>query len=299
MTIYTCSNCQKDFGQKSNYISHLNRKFPCKSTVSDNTCQGCRKEFASRYSLLRHQSKGTCKILLPVEELSIHGDKVCQGCFKEFVSHSSMVRHQSKRACKTIIELRQRVLELESKACSSSVLGSNNTFNTIIKVDSISMSSTPACSASSIIIFGEEDLDSIPLEVRKDMIQSPYSLITKYVRHVHLNPLIPEQHNINLTNLRGNVCQVVGKDGQIETRIFSSSFETILRGASTVIKICANDEEIKLTPAQTSDLKDLHEKIRFHETGEAKVFIDASEDQVKRLLYDKRKMTSKAMKSLK
>jgi hypothetical protein len=39
-----CENCKKKFSQKSNYVSHLNRKFPCKTVID--------KEVPDKYKLL-------------------------------------------------------------------------------------------------------------------------------------------------------------------------------------------------------------------------------------------------------
>jgi len=36
MVLYKCNKCNKEFNRKSNYINHINRKFPCNNLVSEN-----------------------------------------------------------------------------------------------------------------------------------------------------------------------------------------------------------------------------------------------------------------------
>ena len=36
MVLYKCNKCNKEFNRKSNYINHINRKFPCNNLVIDN-----------------------------------------------------------------------------------------------------------------------------------------------------------------------------------------------------------------------------------------------------------------------
>ena len=36
MVLYKCNKCNKEFNRKSNYINHINRKFPCNNLVIEN-----------------------------------------------------------------------------------------------------------------------------------------------------------------------------------------------------------------------------------------------------------------------
>lgn len=70
MPKYVCEKCGKEFKQKSNYLSHKNRKFPCKESltkskrdsksVAKNICSFCKVTFSRKDSLKRHLKNG-CK----------------------------------------------------------------------------------------------------------------------------------------------------------------------------------------------------------------------------------------------
>ena len=306
MTIYTCSRCHKDFYLKANYTSHINRKFPCEATPRDqnHTCHGCGKEFASHFSMLRHQSKGACKAHSEPGP-SQSPERVCQGCGKEFASHQSMVKHQSRGACKTVLELKQGFLALKAEAVDlkaelaalKAESGSKNTFN--INVDnSINTVNNTICVGpnSGMTVFGEEDPSKIPHEIRMQILQSP-SYFMEYFKMTHLNPETPEQHNMKYTNRRDNAFQVVGKDGQLQTILADTAFGTVSKGASSFVDFHKDEKE--LTPENRTRLKSICDMLtKPHVDGEAKAYKNSCISQVKRAIYDKRKMVVDTMKRL-
>jgi uncharacterized C2H2 Zn-finger protein len=61
MVFYNCEKCNKEFSQKSNYLSHINRKKSCIiDDDDDNTnviiykCNKCNKEFNQKCNYLSH-----------------------------------------------------------------------------------------------------------------------------------------------------------------------------------------------------------------------------------------------------
>jgi len=73
MVFYKCEKCNKEFHQKSNYLSHINRKKSCitnentnediVNNTNDNTniinykCEKCNKEFNQKCNYLLHINK--------------------------------------------------------------------------------------------------------------------------------------------------------------------------------------------------------------------------------------------------
>jgi uncharacterized C2H2 Zn-finger protein len=59
MVTYKCEECNKEFNQKSNYLSHINRKKSC--VLIDNNiiykCEKCNKEFNHKINYLYHINK--------------------------------------------------------------------------------------------------------------------------------------------------------------------------------------------------------------------------------------------------
>jgi len=77
MVLYKCNKCNKEFNRKSNYITHINRKFSCNNLVIENiilddtnsvsessvtekkmyTCETCLKEFNKKSNYTSHINK--------------------------------------------------------------------------------------------------------------------------------------------------------------------------------------------------------------------------------------------------
>jgi uncharacterized C2H2 Zn-finger protein len=83
MVFYKCEKCNKEFHQKCNYISHINKKFSCISTNEEKNviiykCDKCNKEFNKKCNYITHiNRKLSCdgvdsknnQLLLKIKEL--------------------------------------------------------------------------------------------------------------------------------------------------------------------------------------------------------------------------------------
>jgi uncharacterized C2H2 Zn-finger protein len=83
MVFYKCEKCNKEFNQKCNYVSHINKKNSCISTNEDKNiiiykCDKCNKEFKKKSNYITHiNRKLSCngidsennQLLLKVKEL--------------------------------------------------------------------------------------------------------------------------------------------------------------------------------------------------------------------------------------
>ena len=83
MVFYKCNKCNKEFNQKCNYMSHINKKFSCISTNEEKNiiiykCDKCNKEFNQKCNYITHiNRKISCdgidsknnQLLLKIKEL--------------------------------------------------------------------------------------------------------------------------------------------------------------------------------------------------------------------------------------
>ena len=83
MVFYKCNKCNKEFNQKCNYMSHINKKFSCISTNEEKNiiiykCDKCNKEFNQKCNYIAHiNRKISCdgidsknnQLLLKIKEL--------------------------------------------------------------------------------------------------------------------------------------------------------------------------------------------------------------------------------------
>lgn len=68
MPDYQCQICYKKFSQKSNYFTHINRKYKCQKPIiyeepiqeETNCCVFCKKQYSSKGMLKRH-IENNCK----------------------------------------------------------------------------------------------------------------------------------------------------------------------------------------------------------------------------------------------
>jgi len=110
---YQCDKCNKIFNKKSNYLTHINKKFECDNNII-HKCKRCYKEFNKKSHYDAHvKRKIQCKSLnQPIEEIynhindSIHEntnikDNQCPHCLKEFYQKGNAIKH-IEYSCKSL-----------------------------------------------------------------------------------------------------------------------------------------------------------------------------------------------------
>jgi uncharacterized C2H2 Zn-finger protein len=112
MVFYKCDKCNKEFHQKSNYLSHINRKKSC--ITNDNTnnntneetvnntntniinykCEKCNKEFNQKCNYLLHiNKKNPCNSKDLINENKILLDKI-----KELENEKIQMKEENKQS---------------------------------------------------------------------------------------------------------------------------------------------------------------------------------------------------------
>jgi uncharacterized C2H2 Zn-finger protein len=102
---FKCTKCNKKFNYNSDYIKHINKKFPCDTTIIY-TCNKCEKTYNNKTDYTRHVSrKYPCKIidepsLKPSENNinlnnnnNLNNEYKCIDCNKTYTTKRSYKRH--------------------------------------------------------------------------------------------------------------------------------------------------------------------------------------------------------------
>jgi uncharacterized C2H2 Zn-finger protein len=139
MVCYKCEKCNKEFLQKSNYTTHINRKKPCiidENITNVNTiiykCEKCNKEFNQKSNYTAHiNKKNPCNANENITNVNTIIYK-CEKCNKEFNKKSNYLSHINKKnPCNSNdlinqnIKLLDRIKELEKQ---KSYLKSKNNY---------------------------------------------------------------------------------------------------------------------------------------------------------------------------
>jgi uncharacterized C2H2 Zn-finger protein len=234
MVFYKCDKCNKEFHQKSNYLSHINRKKSCiTNDNSDNNtynniiiesvtniinykCDKCNKEFNQKCNYLLHiNKKNPCnskdlinenkELLLKVKELeqenSIKQNKII------------LLEEENKR----INELYNNLLDKCIKNNSNNIItntntvnNNNNTNNNTINITLKNFGNVPrkrialASSRRAGEPLGENDnYTKLTNEEQIKILKSNKQCVSNLIKCLHINDRLPEYKNICIKNLRG------------------------------------------------------------------------------------------------
>ena len=172
MVKYTCETCKKDFDRKCNYISHLNRKYPCKSPVSG-------------------AETGTTVLKMAP----------CKYCDKTFKRNAERNRHYKICKCKKEADLKNEMddkyLALEKKLEKLNSKVVNNNIN-ITNTNNITL-----------LPYGKSDLSHITNEDYRKIINTDGSChlrkcssLPLLIEKIHYSKEKPENRNIYIKNIK-------------------------------------------------------------------------------------------------
>jgi uncharacterized C2H2 Zn-finger protein len=200
MVFYKCDKCNKEFHQKSNYLSHINRKKSC-ITSDNNTynniiienviniinykCEKCNKEFNQKCNYLLHiNKKNPCNSKDLIKENKILLDKI-----KELENEQIKMKEENKR----INELYNNLLDKCIKNNSNNIITNNNT-NTVNNNNTINIT---------LKNFGNENYTKLTNEEQIRILKSNKQCVSNLIKCLHINDRLPEYKNICIKNLRG------------------------------------------------------------------------------------------------
>lgn len=271
MPIYTCQNCNKDFKQKSHFEDHMKRKNPCKKTeiVTDETNN--KHDLFNKYDLL----------IKKIEEL-------------ENINKAFEKKNQEFE--KEINKLKSVNMKTNNKINNKTIQNSNNNF---IKADNNNSNSNN--NITNLIVmtkaFGNENLDFIDDKISKKILSRGYQSLPEYIKCVHFNENIPENHNVYLPNWRDQSKSLVydGNNWNLEqTSLVIDDFKN--KGIEFI-----QEKYNKLCPTDSKDLiiiKKLERFLESYNIGE-KDKMDMLNEDIKLVMYNKRKIPENTRKNIK
>lgn len=198
----TCTFCNQVFSNKYNCTRHI--KLHCKSklTIVQSTmktdefkCDKCMKPFTRHWNMVRHSErcKGTTQ---PFE---------CHICHEIFSSYASKSKHVKLCKCKHTPFIDNHEESEVDEEHSSSTKGCA-TIN--INQTATTINNTNFTISVNLNNFGEESLDHITAEMLTKFAKEINYGLAKLIDTIHFNPNVPQNHNIRLENVKGQLVAV-------------------------------------------------------------------------------------------
>lgn len=233
MVLYTCLKCNKEFGRKCNYITHINKKFSCepkiikqtadvqnkdnhpkKSSIHSNSsdkhkCKFCLKNFLNTYNLKKHINNN-CKI-------KKENEKEKDNIFKELIEKDKVIID----AFEEIKNLKEKVNSLEIKNLKEKINSLENNIDTLKKKKSSKIVNNITNNNTNNIIminYGKENLQIIDKREFIDKIVKDFKITglripNELLKLIHFNDKYPELKNIYISDINRNKCMIY-EDGK-------------------------------------------------------------------------------------
>jgi uncharacterized C2H2 Zn-finger protein len=202
MVFYKCEKCNKEFNQKCNYISHINKKNPCINTNEDEDkniiiykCDKCNKEFKKKCNYITHiNRKLSCngvnsennQLLLKVQELE---NKLLEVEKENSIKQNKIILLEEEN--KKINELYNNLLDKCIKNNSNNIITNTNTVNNNNTIN------------ITLANFGNEKYTKLTNEEQIRILKSNKQCVSNLIKFLHINDRLPEYKNICVKNLRG------------------------------------------------------------------------------------------------
>jgi DNA-directed RNA polymerase subunit RPC12/RpoP len=275
---YICNICKKEFNKKCNYTSHISRKITCKPIINEildlnnkNIIEGESNVPEMYHDILINVPK--CTQNVPLDKTVYK----CLVCHKKFKFSQGLSRHKRSHDnyevdCKNIIndinnnkinmieqELMTTKLKLEevlNTLNTKQISTNNNTTNTNTNSNNNINANT---NVNIFTDFGQEKLEMLTLEDRKDICSQPCDSIFKIVQKMHVNKDLPDYMNICVENLRSNIMYAIEKNKFIAKDKSITLFDVIHTAGYRLREILTNEENTKdISDERKESLKTLY-----------------------------------------
>lgn len=223
MVEYTCNRCNKKYNHKGEYARHISRKNPCKQDCeSDNThkiehigvklaeiskvpqklaelanseinciCLFCNKILSDKYGLQRHLK--TCKE-------KKQKDKTEEDKFKIMIEMISELKKATSDQMNQIEELKKEIITNSANKNSNVV---NNIVNNQQNNINVNINVNP---------YKDTNMKFLSNEEKKSILSKGYKAVEDLVKIIHFNKDKPENHNIYISNMKGNKVLIYSGD---------------------------------------------------------------------------------------
>ena len=212
--LYKCERCNKEFNQKSNYNSHLNRKNPCKNNniiVNTNT--------NIINNIIPNLAENIPNLAENTPNLAENNNVFyCKLCNKKFTTNSALSRHVNFRCKENKIMIELKNLKEENKKLKEEnellkkqliLLPKTKSKTTIHNQTNIENQNNMTQINNITINFGDEDMSKLTEEEILTSLKSLSKCFQTFVKTVHLNSRLPEYNNILINNMRSNYGYVI------------------------------------------------------------------------------------------
>jgi uncharacterized C2H2 Zn-finger protein len=282
MPNYKCERCLKEFGLKSDYTRHLNKKFPCKISpqnstkipqkstqmecVTDNElkCNYCEKVFSRSDSLNRHIS-GYCKV-----------KKANDAKMEELMERLIKIEESDKKN-------KEKIEKLEAENAKYHKIINNNTQNNINHQTNNNIT-------FKIKAYGTEDTSKITVSEYKRIFGRGMNSTPALLEKLHFDKNTPENHNVYISNLRDEyVLMFDGKIWRLKDR--EDALQQLYEDKSDILET-KFEELIERLDEPTIKMFKRFLKIKDDDDEKIKVI----KKELKKVLYENREMVMNTKK---
>jgi hypothetical protein len=279
---YKCDKCLKEFDQKYNYIRHLKRKITCKHIINDildlNTKNNIEEETTDNkiVHLLATENKLN-EVNCPKLSKIVHTSYTCLICYKNYLYDSSLCKHKRKHHpnyeedTKKVIDdtNNKKILMIEQELLTTKlkleeVLNTLNNKQNITPIQNNTNNNShnninANTNVNIFTDFGQEKLEMLTLEDKKDICSQPCDSIFKIVKKMHVNKDLPDYMNICVENLRSNIMYAIEKNKFIAKDKSITLFDVIHTAGYRLREILTNEENTKdISDERKESLKTLY-----------------------------------------
>ena len=296
MPNYKCERCMKEFGQKSNYEKHLNKKFPCKKFApncpkfapncpkiapncpkleesieeSKYICNYCKKEFTRKYHLLRHIDK-SCKV-----------KKGNDAKMEEIMTALIELKESNKELKENDKKNKEEIDKLKEENTKYKKIINNNTQNNIKTQNNITFK---------INAYGTENSSKVTINDYKRILGRGMNSVPVFVKKLHFDENMPENHNVYISNLRDEyVLMFDGKKWRLKDR--NDALQQLYEDKSDILE--TKFEEL-IERLDEPTIKMFRRFLKIKDNDEEKIRVIKKE--LKKVLYENREIAMNTRKT--
>jgi len=192
--------CNRSSGRDNMSLENPHASSPIETEISDRTCKSCAKEFKTIKICRSHMKNKICQKQDPRE---------CRRCFKIFKTPNSRRCHMKRNICEQV----SPPVTAHTINNNNTTNNNNNTTNNDNRVYNIHNHIT-------VNPFGGETMDYIhnDKELMTRCIKAGFSGIQNMLEQIFFNPKHPENHTVQMPNIRGNLLKISGEDQKWKTK---------------------------------------------------------------------------------
>jgi hypothetical protein len=282
MVVYICEGCGKECDHKGNLLSHLSKKKSCTDDPKPFVYIQESNEYFCKY----------CYCLVgTLQGIYKHTKSYC-----EHRPDSLKIESKKKELEKLKLEsmvIEKELVEIENNSVNQ--LGDNNANHSYNTINNTTNNTTNINQPVFFVNFGNENVNKLSRDDRKEILSSCMLSLLKCVEKVHCNPKIPEQNNVYISNhkLKKFWKYTNGKFCVTNSAILLD--ELINNRANDIRYMIQNRGDIKIPEKTITRINDLLDSLdNGHEER-----IENIKDEIHYILYNNRHMAIDREKELK